>query len=224
MSSPEKIYKRPKAGKITVVFKSHGAPASTKFCSTATVFVASISNVGEDLVNLTLHIRELLCVQWTTEKQRERGETFFYTFCTISFLFPPLRPLSAECAEFAFHGQEALEPARRENSEKRHKAGEKGGGEKMFLLSLALQYRKMDLLPRKPHWFFFPEVPGTQSYHYDQNTWTEQQLPNLTLKEGKKRKWSLLQSAPVFIFVLHHAQLVFMWASWWRSGNRAWKY
>lgn len=69
---------------------------------------------------------ELFCVKWTTKRQRKRGETFFYTFCTISFLFPPLRPLSTECAEYAFHGQEALEPARTENREKRHKAGEKG--------------------------------------------------------------------------------------------------
>lgn len=79
----------------------------------------------------------------------------------------------------------------------------------MLLLSLKLQYRKMDLLPRKPHrflfFFFLPEVPGTQSYHYDQNTWTVQQLPNLTLKVGGKK-----ESAPVFISVLHLAQLVLM--------------
>lgn len=53
--------------------------------------------------------------------------------------------------------------------------------------------------------FFLPEVPGTQSYHYDQNTWTVQQLPNLTLKVGGKK-----ESAPVFISVLHLAQLVLM--------------
>lgn len=106
---------------------------------------------------IAFHVRELFCVKWTTKRQRKRGETFFYTFCTISFLFPPLRPLSTECAEYAFHGQEALEPARTENREKRHKAGEKGREREreMFLLSLVLQYRKMDLLPRKPHWLFF---------------------------------------------------------------------
>lgn len=62
----------------------------------------------------------------TLKGREKRGETFLYTFCTISFLFPPLRPLSTECAEFAFHGQEALELARTKNKEKRHKAGEKG--------------------------------------------------------------------------------------------------
>lgn len=111
---------------------------------------------------MVLHIRGLFCIKWTTERQRKRGETFFYTFCTISFLFPPLRPLSTECAEYAFHGQEALEPARTQNREKRHKAGEKERERKMFLLSLVLQYRKMDLLPRKPQWIFFffiPEFP-----------------------------------------------------------------
>lgn len=115
--------------------------------------------IGEFKTNMgiVLHIRELFCVKWTTKKQRKRGETFFYTFCTISFLFPPLRPLSTECAEYAFHGQEALERARTENREKRHKAGEKQREREreIFLLSLVLQYRKMDLLPRKPHWFLF---------------------------------------------------------------------
>lgn len=113
--------------------------------------------IGEFKTNMAivLHIRELFCIKGTTKKRSKRGETFFYTFCTISFLFPPLRPLSTECAEYAFHGQEALEPARTENREKRHKAGEKGKEREMFLLSLILQYRKMDLLPRKPHWFFF---------------------------------------------------------------------
>lgn len=32
---------------------------------------------------------------------------------------------------------------------------ERKGEREMFLLSLKLQYRKMDLLPRKPHRFFF---------------------------------------------------------------------
>lgn len=78
-------------------------------------------------MNLKQIYLDLFCVKWTAEKHRKRGETFFYTFCTISFLFPPLRPLSAECAEYAFHGQEDLEPARtEERGKKRHKAGEKG--------------------------------------------------------------------------------------------------
>lgn len=41
---------------------------------------------------------------------------------------------------------------------------ERKGEREMFLLSLTLQYRKMDLLPRKPHrflslFFFFPKFP-----------------------------------------------------------------
>lgn len=166
---------------------------------------------------IAFHIRELFCVKWTTKRQRKSGETFFYTFCTISFLFPPLRPLSTECAEYAFHGQEALEPARTENREKRHNAGEKGREREMFLLSLVLQYRKMDLLPRKPHWFFFlyPGVPGTQSYHYNQNTWTVQQFPTLTLRKGREKKESVPSKVHQSVFLSHHPQLVLMWDSQW---------
>lgn len=148
---PQKLYKLPKAGTITVISK-----LPKMFRSSSTALVTFLKwTVGEFKTNtsMVLHVRELFRLKWT--KQRKRGETFFYTFCTISSLFPPLRPLSAECAEYAFHGQEAVELARRENSEKRHKAGEKGREREMFLLSLKLQYRKMDLLPRKPHRFLF---------------------------------------------------------------------
>lgn len=100
---------------------------------------------------IAFHIRELFCVKWTTKRQRKRGETFFYTFCTISFLFPPLRPLSTECAEYAFHGQEALEPARTENREKRHKAGEKGREREKEKCSFFLLYCNIE------RWIYYPE-------------------------------------------------------------------
>lgn len=34
---------------------------------------------------------------------------------------------------------------------------------------------------------FYPRVPGTLSYYYDQNTLTAHRLPTLTLKEKKKQ-------------------------------------
>lgn len=36
--------------------------------------------------------------------------------------------------------------------------------------------------------FLYPGVPGTQSYHYNQNTWTVQQFPTLTLRKGREKK------------------------------------
>lgn len=80
-------------------------------------------------------------------------------------------------------------PEKREKTAKKDTKLERKGEREMFFLSLKLQCRKMDLLPRKPHRFLFfllLKIPGTQSYHYNQNTWTVQQLPNLTLKVGKK--------------------------------------
>lgn len=119
------------------------------------------------------------------EEQKKKERRIFYTFCTISSLFPPWRPLSAECAEYAFHRQEAMEPARTK------KLLKKGQTEKRLLLPLILQYRKMELLPRKPHhlvfFTFYPRVPGTLSYYYDQNTLTAHRLPTLTLKEKRKQ-------------------------------------
>ena len=112
------------------------------------------------------------------EKEKKERQ-IFYTFCTISSLFPPRRPLSAECAECAFHGQEAMEPAR---TKKKYSKRESE--------TSALQYRKMELLPRKPHhlvfFTFYPGVPGTLSYYYDQNTWTAHRLPALTLRREEK--------------------------------------
>lgn len=59
-----------------------------------------------------------------------------------------------------------------------------------LLLPSALQYRKMELLPRKPHhlvfFTFYPRVPGTLRYYYDQNTWTAHRLPALTLRREEK--------------------------------------
>lgn len=95
---------------------------------------------------MVLHVRELFRLKWT--KQRKRGETFFYTFCTISSLFPPLRPLSAECAEYAFHGQEAVELARRENSKKKTQSWREREREKCssFLSNCNIE-----------RWIYYPE-------------------------------------------------------------------
>lgn len=64
---------------------------------------------------------------------------------------------------------------------------------KTLLLPLALQCKKMELLPRKSYrlvfFTFYPGVPGTLSYYYDQNTWTAHQLSALRLKR-RKNKWS----------------------------------
>lgn len=175
---------------------------------------------------ITFHIRELFCVKWTTKRQRKRGETFFYTFCTISFLFPPLRPLSTECAEYAFHGQEALEPARTENREKRHKAGEKGR-ERERNVPFFLLYCNIERWIYYPEnltdfFFLYPGVPGTQSYHYNQNTWTVQQFPTLTLRKGREKKESAPSKVHQSVFLSHHPQLVLMWDSQWWNEWELW--
>lgn len=64
------------------------------------------------------------CSHWKAEKEEGERFFFFYTFCRISFLFPPWRLLSAECAEYAFHGKEAREPARIKNREKKMEVGD----------------------------------------------------------------------------------------------------
>lgn len=48
-----------------------------------------------------------LSVKWATERQKIRQEDrFFFTFSAqFPLLFPPRRPLSVECAEYAFHRQ-----------------------------------------------------------------------------------------------------------------------
>lgn len=101
----------------------------------------------------------VLCVKWATDRQRKReGETdFFYTFCTISSLFPPWRPLSAECAEYAFHGQEAMEPARTK------KIWKKKGREKRSSSLLHCNTERWSYYPENLTTLFFslfiPEFP-----------------------------------------------------------------
>lgn len=224
MSSPEKIYRRPKAGKITVVFKSHGAPCIYKvlyYCNCFCNFYFKCTwRLGE--FNFT-HTWVALCSVNHWEAERKRGDFLLHilhNFLSIS----SLKALVCRMCRVCFPWTRGSGTRQKRKQRKKTQSWREGGGGKCSSFLSRCNIERWIYYPENLTDFFFPEVPGTQSYHYDQNTWTEQQLPNLTLKEGKKRKWSLLQSAPVFIFVLHHAQLVFMWASWWRSGNRAWKY
>lgn len=121
-------------------------------------------------------------------REREKERLIFYTFCTISSLFPPWRPLSAECAEYAFHGQEAMEPARTKKYEKKGRERER---ERNAPPPSCIAIQKDGIITQKtspPCFFtFYPGVPGTLSYYYDQNTWTAHRLPALTLR-GKKKQ------------------------------------
>ena len=121
-------------------------------------------------------------------REKEKERLIFYTFCTISSLFPPWRPLSAECAEYAFHGQEAVEPARTKKYEKKKVEREREGETLHLLSSTAIQKDGVITQKTSPPCFFtfYPGVPGTLSCYYDQNTWTAHRLPALTLRREEK--------------------------------------
>lgn len=47
---------------------------------------------------------------------------------------------------------------------------------------------------------FYPGVPGTLSYYYDQNTWTAHRLPTLTLT-GKEKQMLLVAKCISLLFL-----------------------
>lgn len=133
-------------------------------------------------------------------REREERQIFWGFFFTLSAQFPFYFLPEDPCLQ---NVQSMLSMDRRLwNLPEQKKIGKKWEGDRKrgreretLLLSLALQYRKMELLPRKPHRFvfftFYPRVPGTLSYYYNQNTWTAHRLPTLTLR-GKKKQTLLV--------------------------------
>lgn len=118
-----------------------------------------------------------------TGREREKGRLIFFT---LSAQFPLYFLPEDPCLQ---NVQSMLSMDRRLWNLPEQKKYEKKRERETLLLPLALQYRKMELLPRKPHhlvfFTFYPGVPGTLSYYYDQNTWTAHRLPALTLREKK---------------------------------------
>ena len=113
-------------------------------------------------------------------KGREK-EGRLYTFCTTSFLFPPLRLLSTECAEYAFHGQEALALPGQKIGKKDTKL-ERREEREIFLLFSYWGIKRWIYYPENlTDFFYFLILEFPEHNHYDQNTWTMHQLSTLSL-------------------------------------------
>lgn len=94
---------------------------------------------------------------------------------------------------------------------------EKERGRITLPLPFALQYRKMELLPRKPHRLvfslFIPEFPEHRATITTRILWPH----TLTLR-GKKKQMLLAAKCICLFSDLNHAWFVFMWNSQWQAG------
>lgn len=157
-------------------------------------------------------------MKWATEKQRKReGETDFLHFLHNFLSISSLKTLVCRMCRVCFPWTEAMEPARTKKYEK------KGEREKNVPPPSFTAIQKDGVITQKtspPCFFtFYPRVPGTLSYYYDQNTWTAHRLPALTLREKKKQmllvaKCNSLYFCPASRLIgIHVTQPMVTWCS-----------
>ena len=130
-------------------------------------------------------------MKWATERQKRReGETDFLHFLHNFLSISSLKTLVCRMCRVCFPWTGGYGTCQNKKKRKKEKKGERVRDINAPPPSCtAIQKDGVITQKTSPSCFFtfYPRVPGTLSYYYDQNTWTAHRLPTLTLREKKKQ-------------------------------------